>query len=174
MRFSDAIAEEARRFKQGTGEDPDEKFLSVVRPCINLAITDVADSWRWKHLEKTGSMVAIPTYTTGTANITQDSNSITLVSPAAGSDDFVGRFWSKKSGGNAYRILSRSGNTLVLDQPIIEASENNVEFQIEKRFYTMPTEVREILGWDAGLDRVFGLDQRGLRNTVPNLSLIHI
>lgn len=163
MKFSEAIAEQARRF---AAKADDDTFLDKAKPAVNMANLEVGKSWRWPLLKTIGSIIAIPVYSAGTCGITQDSNSVVMDTPGADAAAFAGRFWHKKGSGNTYRILSVSGSTLLLDQPVVEDS-GSVEYEIEKKFYVLPTEVREIIGWDSGEDSVMGLDQAGLRQSRP-------
>lgn len=159
MKFSEAVAELARRFDKAGELD---KFKALAQPAVNLAYLDVGKSWRWKQLETYGSIVAIPTVETS-ATVTQDSQSVTVI----GADTaWAGRFFRKKGGENEYRILYVSGNVLTLDQPVVEDS-GSITCEIEKRFYTLPTEVRDLGPFDAMTKNGVSLDNRGLRSTVP-------
>ncbi len=160
MKFSEAVSELARRFDKAGELD---KFKLLAKPSVNIAYLDVGKSWRWPQLETFGSIVAVP-IVEGSASIVQDSQAITIV----GADPaWKGRFFRVKPGENDYRIVNITGNVVTVDQPIVESSAA-VTFQIEKRFYTLPTEVRELGPFDAGRNGTISLDNRGLRSTSPN------
>ncbi len=160
MKFTEAVKEMARRFDK-TGELA--TFQELAKPAVNLAYLDVGKSWRWKHLETFGSIVAIPIVEVS-ATIVTGQQSVVI---AGASALWKGRFFRKKSGENNYRIVGVDGTTLYLDQPIIEDS-GTFDCEIEKRFYTLPTEVRELGSFDADQDKVVSLDNRGIRSTFPN------
>ncbi len=160
MRFSEAVAELARRFDKSNELD---KFKDLAKPAVNLAYLDVGKSWRWPQLLTYGSIVALP-IVTGTASIVQDSQSVTIT----GADTaWEGRFFRVQGGENDYRIVNVTGSVVTLDQPIIEASAS-AAYEIEKRFYPLPTEVREIGPFDQDNNKAIGLDNRGLRSSFPN------
>lgn len=164
MKFSEATAEEARRFQSASDN---EKFLAVAKPLVNLAYLDVGKSWEWPQLLTTGSVLAIPKVT-GTCAIVQDQQTVQVTGATIA---FKGRFFRPTGGANDYRILyvdtTTPTPTLTLDQPIIEASAT-VTFEIFKRYYTMPTEVRRIMAWDKNERQVVTLDQQGLRQNLPD------
>lgn len=162
MKFSDAVAELARRYDKTSA---DAKFKELAKSEINLAYLDVGKSWRWPHLETYGSILALP-IDTGTVTIVQDQSTVTI---AGAQSAWRGRFFRKKGGENDYRILNVTGNILTLEHPIIEDSAS-VEYEIEKRFYTLPPEAREIAPYDAAERNILNSDNRGLRATMPNYS----
>lgn len=165
MKFSEAIAEQARRFTKSLD---DTEFVSLAKPLINLAYLDVGKSWEWPQLLTSGSILAIPVIT-GTATIATDSRTVVVAGAVA---SYEGRFFKIIGGSNDYRIIyvDVATSTLTLDQPIIEASAT-VSFEIEKRFYTLPTEVRRIVGWDKNERMVVSLDNQGLRQNLPDRNM---
>ena len=160
MKLSEAVSEMGRRFDKSSELD---KFQVLAKPAINLAYLDVGKSWRWPQLESSGSVLAIP-IVEGTTSIVQDSQTVSI---ASADTAWKGRFFRVKGGENDYRIVYVSGTTVTLDQPIIEDS-GSITYEIEKRFYTLPTEVREIGPFDASSNNVVTLDNRGIRSTFPN------
>jgi len=169
MYFAEAIAEIARRF----GKVADDKdFKSIAGPLVSLAYLDVGKSWDWVHLKAVGSILAIPIYDTGTAAWTQDTNTVTLSAAATIDTTFKGRFFRKQGGENTYRIVNVAVPTrvLTLDQQIVEDNETAATYEIEKRYYTIPTEVRRITGWDRSGTKVLALDHDGLRSVFPDRS----
>ena len=165
MKFSEAVLELARRYDKVTDGKVDVKFKDLAKPEINLAYLDVGKSWRWPHLETYGSILAVPV-DTGTTTIANNSQSVTITSAIS---SWKGRFFRKKGGENEYRILNVNGSSLTLDQPIVEDS-GSIDYEVEKRFYTLPTECREIMPFDATRNSILNLDNRGLRSSIPNYS----
>src|SRR3990167_1493092 len=165
MKFSEAVLELARRFDKITSGNIEQKFKDLAKPEINLAYLDVGKSWRWPHLETYGSILAVP-IDSGTVTITKDAQTVTI---ASAQSVWQGRYFRKKGGENDYRILNVDSNVLTLEQPIVEDS-GSIDYEIEKRFYTLPTEVREIAPYDARQSNILNSDNRGLRSTSPNYS----
>lgn len=159
MRLSEAIAEEARRFSKTV----DKAFSDLTKPIVNISYKEVGKSWDWPELDTYGSIVAVP-IVEGSVSVTTDSYTVTI---AGSSTDWKGRFFRKKGGDNDYRIVFVSGNTVTLDQPIIESG--TIDYEIEKRFYPIPTEVRNIISFE---NRVYltSLDNNALRQHLPNYS----
>lgn len=162
MQFSEAVAEEARRFSKTTD---DKKFVALAKPLINLAYLDVGKSWEWPQLLTAGSILAIP-IVTGSVGIASGSQTVQITGADA---TYKGRYFRVQGGSNNYRIMYVSGTTVYLEQPIVEAS-GTVTFEIEKRYYTLPTEVRRIVSWDKNERSVVSLDNQGLRQNLPNRS----
>lgn len=159
MKFSEAVSELARRFDKSAELD---KFQILAKPAVNLAYLDVGKSWRWPQLETFGSIVAVP-IVEGVASIFQDSQALTIIGADA---SWKGRFFRIKGGENDYRIVNITGNVVTLDQPIVEAS-GSITYQIEKRFYPLPTEVREVGPFDADQNKAVAIDNRGMRSSMP-------
>lgn len=165
MKLSEALAEETRRFSQ---KSDDAKFIALATPLINLAYLDVGKSWDWPQLLTSGSVLGIPVVT-GICAITNSAQTLQI---AGATTLYRGRFFRIVGGVNEYRIMyidtSTPTPTLTLDQPIAEATTGAASFEIEKRFYTLPTEVRRIVGWDKNERQVIAVDNQGLRQNLPN------
>lgn len=164
MKFSEAQAEEARRFQTNLDN---EIFVAIAKPLINLAYLDVAKSWEWVQLLANSSILAIPKVT-GTIGITQNLQTVQVAGATAA---YKGRFFKPVGGSNDYRILyvdtTTPTPTLTLDQPIIEVT-STYDFEIAKRYYTLPTEVRRIMSWDKNEKAVVSLDNQGLTQNLPD------
>src|SRR3990167_1675017 len=163
MTFSEAIKKIAHRYQKITAGKINSDFIDLAKSEVNNAYLDVGKSWRWPHLETYGSIVGEP-IVTGSATITNGSQTVTISGALTA---WKGWFFRKKDGENSYRIANVTGTTVTLDQPIAESS-GSVEFEIEKRFYTLPTEVRELGPYDAHEDTIIRVDNRGFRSTFPN------
>lgn len=159
MTFLEGIKELARRFDKSSDLS---KFRDLAEPAFNQGYLDVGKSWLWKELETYGSVVAEP-LAEGKVTVTTGSQAVTI---SGASSEWAGWFFKESGGENTYRILRVNGNILTLDQPIIESG--NIDYEIEKRFYTIPTEARVITAFDADPTRVMSLDNRGLRSRLPD------
>ena len=159
MYLAEGVAELARRFDK---KSDDAKFKPLAIAKLGLAVLDVGKSWDWFQLLQYGSITAIPSVT-GTITLTAGNQSVQLAGATAA---YMGRFFRQDGGENTYRIqyvdIVTSPPTLYFDQPIIESGA--VSFVIEKRFYTIPTEVRKIIGWDRQGMKVLSIDHQGLRS----------
>ena len=158
MRLSEARNEVARRFNKFP---PDKPFTDLADPIVNLSYLEVGKSWDWPELDTYGSLVSIPVVE-GSVAVTTGSYTVTI---SGAESAWKGRFFRQKGGDNDYRIVNISGNDLTLDQAIIESGA--ITYQIENRFYTLPTEVRNIIGFE---NRVFltSLDNNALRQHLPS------
>lgn len=166
MDLKEALAIQAGRFNKKSG---DTDFTDIATPLINLGYLDVGKSWPWTQLKTDGSILAIPIYSTGTAALVLGSFTVTIAGGTL-TAAMKGRFFRKKGGSNNYRIVNvdTSAGTLTLDQAIVETSESAAEYEIEKRFYTAPTEVRQIISWDRAGGDTLGLDNRAFREVYPS------
>ena len=160
MKLSEARAELARRF----GGSDDKKFRDQSDPAINLAYKEVAKSWDWKELETSGAVTAIPVLS-GTVTLSNGSFSVTL--PSAPAADYLGGFFRKNGGENEYQVVYINGAVITLNQAIVEDT-GSVDFELEKRYYLLPTEVRKIIGWENKANLIISYDHQGLRQHMPN------
>lgn len=124
----------------GEGKTKSEEY-------INLALKDVYRAHLWEYRKRTGQVVLIPNYTTGTCSITKydgsneaDARTVTF-SGATLTQAMVGRYLQPKDSSTWYRIVRIDGSIVYLQTPIVDASASNVTFEIWKRFYYLPSEV---------------------------------
>ncbi len=158
MTLEEALTELADR--QKTKARTAEFDLLATRK-FNLAHFEVGKSWDWASLETYGSLTVIP-IVESTAVLTTGSQSVPMTDAVAA---WKGRFFRVKGGDNLYRIVSvTAGASIVLDQPVIESGSQEVE--IDKRFYTLPPEVRMVIGFENLSDSLVSMDNEGLRQTL--------
>lgn len=125
-------------------EEQDNRI--ILKDRLNLAYREIANlgGVNWKHLERTGAIVTIPNYTTGTATVTKDSRTVTF-SGSTITSAMVGRYFKAAGSSRWYRInYFVSSSEVTLDQPIQEDSGSGKTFSIWKRFYRLPSEVRRL------------------------------
>ncbi len=161
MNLKEAVDEQARRF----GQSPTDEFKPLAISAVSKGYREVGKARDWVELETSGAVTAQPLYQAGTVALTNGSHTATLTNPVDSS--FRGAFFRKKGSENEYRIMHVDGSTIFFDQAVVDES-GSVEFEIEKRFLPLPTECREIIGWENKLGIVVSLDHQGLRNHVPN------
>lgn len=137
-----------------------KEFDELATRKFNLANFEVGKSWDWPSLETYGSLTVIPIVET-TAVLTLGSQVVAIAGAVA---SWKGRFFRVVGGNNLYRIVAASVGSITLDQPLLESGGQSVE--IDKRFYTLPPEVRKIIGFDNLSDALVAMDNEGLRQTL--------
>ena len=157
MTLEEALIELADRQKNKARTT---EFDTLATRKFNLAHFEVGKSWDWPSLETYGSVTAIPIVeTTGTFTV----GSQTVIISGA-SSVWKGRFLRVIGGDNLYRILSVGSGSVVIDQLAIESGSQSIE--IDKRFYTLPPEVRKVIAFDNLNDALVAMDNEGLRQTI--------
>lgn len=137
-----------------------KEFNDLATRKFNLAYFEVGKSWDWPSLETYGSITVIPLVET-TATLTLGSYTVSIAGATA---SWKGRFFRVVGGSNLYRIIAASSGSITLDQPLLESGSQSVE--IDKRFYTLPPEVRKIIAFDNLSDALVAMDNEGLRQTL--------
>jgi len=130
----------------------------VARNYFNLATQEVYRAANWEFRKRTGQIVLVPNYTTGTCTITQydgtnDSAARTVTFSTALSQNMVGRYFQPSGSSQWYKIVYISGSTAVLDTPVIDVSASGSAFTIWKRFYYLKSEVdtfTDFGSWETG------------------------
>lgn len=164
MTLLEALTQLAKRF---VGKTVNDEFKKLATPFLNDAYREVGKSWNWKELDTYGSVVAIPVVE-GTVTITAGSFTVSI---AGASTDWKGRFFRKQGGENDYRIVYVDGTNIYFDQALIESG--SIDYEIEKRFYTLPTEVRVITGFE-NRPYLTSLDNNAMRQHLPNYNSVVI
>ena len=145
MLLKEAIDILVRRFSNA----PDDSDIrSKLKSYFNLAYREIAKTYFWEHLKRTGEFVAIPNYTTGTATITKNSNVVTG-SGTVWTAAMQGRYFQPQDSDNWYRIAYVSSVTeLILESGVTEDSASSRTYDIWKRFNYLHSEVRVLLTID--------------------------
>ena len=123
---------------------------------INQSYKIVYRSHNWAYRKRSGSILLIPNYTTGTCTVTlfdgsNESSSRTVTfSGATLTASMQGRYFRAKDSSFWHKIVSVnvSTNTIYLDTPIADiSSASGLTFEIWKRFYYVKSEVDVVLGF---------------------------
>ena len=126
---------------------------------FNLANAEVYRAANWEFRKKSGQIILIPNYTTGTCSITKfdgtnDQSSRTVIFVGSSlTQGMVGRYFQPLNSSQWYKIVYISGNTAYLDTPVVDATASNATFIIWKRFYYVKSEVDGIVdfgSWETG------------------------
>ena len=159
MTLQEALTELAKRFTKTYNDE----FRALGLPFLNDSYLEVGKSWDWVELDTYASIIAVPVVE-GTVTLTAGSYTVTVAEAVAA---WKGRFFRKKGGDNDYRIVYVDGTTLSLDQALIESG--SITYEVEKRFYTLPTETLRIISFE---NRPFLTlqDNNALRQHLPNYS----
>jgi len=162
MTLLEALTQLAKRF---VGKTINDEFKKLATSFVNDAYREVGKSWNWKELDTYGSVVAVP-IVEGAVTVAAGSFSVSIPGASA---DWKGRIFRKQGGENDYRIVYVDGTTLYLDQALIESGA--ISYEIEKRFYTLPTEVRVITGFE-NRPYLTSLDNNAMRQHLPNYNSV--
>mgnify|MGYP001564782889 CR=1 FL=1 len=126
---------------------------------INLAYIEVFEAHRWAFRKKTGNLLVIPSYTTGTCTVTQYNGTnegaakTVTFSGSALTQAMVGRYFRPQSSSYWHKIVYITGNTVTLDTPIVDiVSAGGLTFEIWKRFSYVKSDVDVIYDFDRWAD----------------------
>lgn len=130
--------------------DANNRLLST--KYVNFAIDELWRAANWEFRKKSGSLLIIPNYSTGTASIllysgTNETAARTVTLSAPLTFDAQGFYFRPKDGSSEYRIISGDVGSveLFLESPVIDPTNIAVEFEIWKRFYYLKSEVDVLL-----------------------------
>lgn len=122
-----------------------QEARAIFKDKLNLIYKEIGNNSNvnWKHLERTGEIVTVPNYTTGTCDITNGSRTVNFTGDVTG---MAGRYFKAEGSKNWYRInyIASSGQA-ILQTPIQESTASGVTFTIWKRYYFLPSEVRKVI-----------------------------
>lgn len=122
---------------------------------MNLALKELYLAHPWPYRKRTGNLLLIPNYKTGTCAVTQftganESAARTVVfSGAALTAQMQGRFLQVEGSSHWHRIVNDpSAGTAYLDAPITDIeSAGGLTFKIWKRFYYIKSDAVSVLGF---------------------------
>lgn len=142
MLYGNFIDDLAARLKFQDPSNADNRLVLGRR--INETYKEVTRAHDWEYLKRTGEIITIPNYTSGSVTYTTNSRTITG-SGTAWDSSFVNRYFKPGNSANWYHIVAVSSQTLTLETPIIEASASSAAYVIWKRFYYLNTDARKLL-----------------------------
>lgn len=122
---------------------------AILRDKVNLIYKEVGNitNVNWETLKRTGEIVTVPNYTTGTCTITNGSRTVTFAG-ATLTSAMAGRYFKPQTSNNWYLIVAvPDASTLVLRSAIIESSGTSLTYNIWKRYYYLPSEVRKLINF---------------------------
>ena len=122
---------------------------------LNISYKEVFLAHNWIYRKRSGQLVLIPRYTTGTCAVTQfdstneaSAKTITFTGSTL-TTGMVGRYIRFSGGDQWYKIVYLTGSgtswTGYLDSPITDVSGGSLSFEIWKRFYYIKSDAAELL-----------------------------
>lgn len=144
MNFADGI----NRLADIVSKTPtDSDTLGKLKQSLNFAKTEVSKAALWQQLHvPNNELIIIPDYTTGTANITLDSRTVSLAG-ASLSIAFKGRFFKSQNSRFSYEIIGVdvANNLLTLRSPVTEDSASGLTYVIHKQYYRVNDDILTVL-----------------------------
>lgn len=144
MRFDQAIRELSNEIEKKTDSTI---VVDVIKSVLNFAKMEVAKYALWSHLEvPNNELIVVPDYTTGTAAVINNSQTVTIAGGGVVTSDMVGRYFQENLSTAQYEISSvdTAANTLTLKSKYLDPTDTG-KYTISKRYYRLPTDVWIIL-----------------------------
>lgn len=117
----------------------------VIKDYIDSAYKDFQSKWLWDWRLRQASLQLASVYSTGTIAVSNASNAVTGTD-TVWTSAMVDRFIQINGSENYYRIVAvTDGTHLILDLPFAEDSVTAGTYQIWKRYYPLPNDVKEVL-----------------------------
>ena len=125
----------------------------IAQDLVDNAFRRIAERRRWSWLVKFGQFIAPDAYATGTANVTQGSQTVTG-NGTVWTADMVGRQFRV---GNSTPIYTISGftdaTTITIDFPYGGVTGSSVGYRIYQCWYTVPTDFHSFITlWDPAMN----------------------
>lgn len=114
---------------------------------VNLIYKEIAHNAGvdWRSLLRSGEIRTETNYNTGTCSITEDGYLVSFVG-ATLTKSMEGNLFQPSSSKNWYQIryVDVSGSQITLRKPIIESSSTGLTFNIWRRYYFFPSDMRKL------------------------------
>jgi hypothetical protein len=133
---------------RNVGLDPSKgSWVVLAKKWTNAAYQEINNRYPWPWIMSRASFKTTALESAGTVAVTQNSRTVTGSGTSFGSDHVGQIFMLQGDIGDKYRILSvASATSLSLEQPFIDDSQSGVAYHVWKKYYTLASDARQIIG----------------------------
>lgn len=171
MIFIEGIKEVARRIGVISSLESDGNLLLSIKAKLNYSYKEIAKTYLWRDLERQCEIPLVKVYDTGTISVTQNSRTVTG-SGTAWTSAMNGRYIKFSGASDWYKIANvASTGSLTLFTPVQESSASGLQYQIWKKFYRLPAEVRKVLPDELSDELTVPFEVHGWPDSVSSYSV---